>query len=188
MQVFTRKFLYPILLLSMVPAVLAAQEPARSFEELRSRPRASAGESVQILDSSGATIKGKIAEITNNSLTLTVDGTPRVMNESLIKEIRYRPKDSLWNGTLFGVLAGAGVGWAMVANTCGKDTECAFYAGLAFIPISIGGGAAAGAIIDWRMRRTETIFKNLVISRTGGLNISPVLTKSEKGIRFAFSF
>ena len=188
MQVFTRKFLSPILLLSMVPAALAAQEPARSFEQLRSRPGAAAGESVQIIDSSGATIKGKIAEITNNSLTLTVDSNSRVMTESAIKEIRYRPKDSLWNGTLFGILAGAGVGWAMVANTCGNDTECAFYAGLAFIPVSIGGGAAAGAIIDWRMRRTETIFKNPTVSHTGGLKISPILTKSEKGIRFAFSF
>jgi len=172
----------------MVPAALAAQEPARSLEELRSRPGAAAGESVQIIDSSGATIKGKIAEITNNSLTLTVDSNSRVMTESAIKEIRYRPKDSLWNGTLFGILAGAGVGWAMVANTCGNDTECAFYAGLAFIPVSIGGGAAAGAIIDWRMRRTETIFKNPTVSHTGGLKISPILTKSEKGIRFAFSF
>jgi len=188
MQVFTRKFLYPILLLSMVPAALAAQEPARSFDELRSRPRAAAGESVQVIDSSGASIKGKIAEITTNSLTLTVDGTPRVMNESLIKEVRYRPKDSLWNGTLIGILAGVGVGWTIVATTCGDDTECAFYAGLAFIPVSIGGGAAAGAIIDSRIRRTETIFKNPSVSHAGGLTISPILTKSEKGIRFAFSF
>ena len=81
MQFFTCKFLYPILLLSVVPAALAAQEPARSFDELRSRPRAAAGESVQVIDSSGASIKGKIAEITTNSPpTLTVDGIPRVMN------------------------------------------------------------------------------------------------------------
>ena len=184
----THRFLYTILLLSLVPTALAAQAPARSLEELRSRPRAAAGESVQVIDSAGASIKGKIAEITNNALTLTVDGTPRVMNESLIKEIRYRPKDSLWNGTLIGIIAGAGVGWTLVATTCGNDTECAFYAGLAFIPVSIGGGAAAGAITDARIRRTETIFKNAAVAHTGGLTVSPILTKSEKGIRFAFSF
>jgi hypothetical protein len=188
MQVLTRRFLYPILLLVSIPAALAAQAPARSLEELRSRPKAATGESVQVIDSAGTSIKGKIAEITTNSLTLTVDGAPRIVNESLIKEIRYRPKDSLWNGTLIGIIAGLGVGWTMVATTCGDDTECAFYAGVAFIPVSIGGGAAAGAIIDARMRRTEIIFKNPTVARSGRLTISPILTKSNKGIRFAFSF
>jgi hypothetical protein len=188
MQVLTRRFLFLILLVIIVPAALAAQGPARSFEELRSRPRAAAGESVQVIDSAGASIKGKIAEITNNSLTLTIDGTPRVMNESLIKEIRYRPKDSLWNGTLIGIIAGAGVGWTLVATTCGNDTECAFYAGLAFIPVSVGAGAAVGAITDARIRRTEIVFKNSGVSHNGGFSVSPILKKSEKGIRFAFSF
>jgi hypothetical protein len=188
MQVLTRRFLYPILLLFIFPAALAAQEPARSLEELRSRPRAATGESVQVIDSSGASIKGKVAEITSNSLTLTVNGTPRVLNQPLIKEIRYRPKDSLWNGTLIGIIAGAGVGWTLVATTCGDDTECAFYAGLAFIPVSIGGGAAAGAITDARIRRTEIIFKNTAIAHRDRLTVSPILKKSEKGIRFAFSF
>jgi len=38
------------------------------------------------------------------------------------------------------------------------------------------------------IRRTETIFKNPSVSHAGGLTIFPILTKSEKGIRFAFSF
>jgi len=38
------------------------------------------------------------------------------------------------------------------------------------------------------IRRTETIFKNPSVSHAGSLKVSPILTKSEKGIRFAFSF
>jgi hypothetical protein len=162
--------------------------PAASFEELRSRLKLRQGESVQITDENGAKFKAKVTEIRDHAIAITVDGVPRELSESAVREIRHRRRDVWWNGMLIGLGTGLAAGAVMTAVTCENDSECAFYFALAALPITAGIGAGAGAAIDFAIRKHDTVYARPVASINRGLTVSPIFSKDKTGVRVAFSF
>jgi hypothetical protein len=175
------------LLLIGIPIHADAQAPATSFEELRSSFKLQPGQSIEITDDAGRHFKARLAEISSRSLGVVVDGQRRDIQESAVREIRQRRPDKWWNGMLIGLGAGAATGFGIAATTCGNDSECRFYATLVAVPVSAGIGAGAGALIDFAIKKHDTIF-----ARPGaagrGLTISPILSPDKKGVKLAFSF
>lgn len=170
------------------PMKSAAQGPASSFEELRSRLKLSEGESVQITEDSGKRFKAKIAAISEHAISVTVGGVRRELPESSVWEIRRRRRDVWWNGMLIGLGTGAAIGAVSAFASCGNDTECQYYAAAVGIPLFAGIGAGAGAGIDFAIRKHETIYARPNAPGRRGLRISPILSKEAKGARVSFSF
>jgi hypothetical protein len=133
-------------------SALAAQAPARSFDELR--PALTVGETVVVTNDSGQRTKGRVADVSGDSLTLQVRPTKdypqgaRIFTESTVRGITR--SDSLENGVWLGLAAGAVAAWGYVRSNCGPagyDPECGASVariGVLFVPL----GAVAGALVD----------------------------------------
>ena len=175
------------LLLIGKPIPAQAQTPASSFEELRSQPKLRQGESIEITDDTGKKFKARLAEISVRSIGVIVDGVRRDLQESTVREIQHRRRDVWWNGMLMGLGAGAATGAFITSSACDNDPECAFYVGIVSVPLSAGIGAGVGSLIDFAIRKHETVFVRAgAASRR--LSISPILSKDRTGVRLAFSF
>ena len=74
-----------------------------SFEELEKE--ISIGESVRVIDKNGDIIKGKVDDISPDSLTLK--GRKANLSANSIQVLQKKRKDSWWNGFLIGGGAGA---------------------------------------------------------------------------------
>src|SRR5262245_2163174 len=84
-----------------VATAAAAQEPARSFDELPQR--VTTGETISVVDASGRSTKGKVADVSTAGLTLAVEGTRTLFAVDDIRRVERRRKDSVVNGILFGL-------------------------------------------------------------------------------------
>ena len=137
---------------------------AVSFEQLQALVRP--GNRVTVTDVSGSQVAGRIDTLSSSALSLVTDGTRRDFSEMDVRAIRQRRQDSLSDGALRGLGAGAGFG-ALVILTCG---QCDWRAapGLAASIIgfygAIGTGIGVGA--DALVRRNQIIY------RRPGLNVS----------------
>ncbi|HET9941898.1 MAG TPA: hypothetical protein VFR05_01070, partial [Terriglobia bacterium] len=65
---------------------------------------------MEITEANGTKYKAKLTAITDQTLTVTSQGTPRTLTETQLLEIRHARRDSLWNGSLIGLAAGLGAG------------------------------------------------------------------------------
>ena len=175
-------------LVALLPASVRAQEPNSSFEELRSSQRIKEGDSIKVIYRGGTTIQGRFEAISSNSLGLIANGTRHDIPETAVNEIRRRRPDPWWNGTLIGLGVGFAVGAVVAASQCENDPECQSLANLSFLPIFSGIGAAAGALIDFSIRRHETVFQASAVSHNHGPTISPILSKGQRGVRVSLSF
>jgi len=164
----------------------AQTPPATSFLQVQSL--LDSGKSVQITDDKGSVFKGKVVIVSNNSITLTKDGIRRDFLESSVRQIRQRRPDVWWNGMLIGMGVGFATGFASVKGVCGNDSECSFYAGLAFIPLLTGIGAGAGAAIDFGIKKYDPVYIRPEVPTRGALRISPILSPDTKGLRLSLSF
>lgn len=84
--------------------------------------------------------------------------------------------DSLWNGALIGLGAGAVAAWAFTRGNCGPpgyDKECTVYASLAGTAIFLPAGTIAGAIID------RLINKPLPPSAKAHASVAPMLSRRD---------
>lgn len=106
-----------LLLIVLWPGAGAAQTVASSFDELQNVLKT--GETVSVTDDSGRRTKGKVVDLSASSLVLlvgrkdqsrvfTVDGTTKIVRH-----------DSLDNGVLIGLGAGAASGWGWLRAACG---------------------------------------------------------------------
>ncbi len=98
--------------------VAAAQEPVTSFDLLNTRLMV--GDTIWVTDAQGREVKGKIRDLSPASLLVDVGGTPQDFQATRVGMIRTQRKDPLWNGALWGALAGAVTG----AASCLLNPEC----------------------------------------------------------------
>ncbi len=91
------------------PVEALAQRAAGSFGELQVRVKI--GDTVYVINNSDLETRGRIATLSDVSLTLTVDGTRRDFLEGAVKRIDQRRRDSVRNGLLIGLGTGALVGF-----------------------------------------------------------------------------
>jgi hypothetical protein len=179
-------FLYGVFgVMTLMPRAALAQPPARSFAELQSILKS--GDDVQITDNSGTRTRGKVADVSMNSLGLTVDGRRRDLPEPTIREIKKRRPDSRWNGTLIGAAIGTAAGAFAKAHNCGA-TDCG-EGGLVdpgFYFIGAAAGAGAGALVDGAIRKFDTVFA--AAPAAPRFSLSVVLSRNVKGFELSVAF
>ena len=91
-----------------VPSAATAQAPVSSFGQLASRLQP--GDTVYVTDAAGTEHTGKLADLSASSLTLQRDGAPRSFAAEDVRAIRWQQPDSMLNGMLIGLTAGAAGG------------------------------------------------------------------------------
>src|SRR5213594_4084222 len=126
-----------------------AQEVATSFEQLRSLLKP--GDTIQVTDAQGRKTTGKLGELATSSLQLLVrktgfDGRDSLipqtrLSERDVRKITFERRDSLLNGALIGLAAGAVPGILFIAGRSGgsdpiQHADTAI--GLVAVPGAIG--------------------------------------------------
>ena len=166
-------------------ALAAAQEPVREFSQLDTRLKP--GDKVWVTDAQGREVKGRIAAIGADALTLDAGGS-KTFSAGDVRLVMERRHDSLANGALIGLgVGGLGTGLACLATMEGSDRDWC-------LPVAVvygGIGAAIGLGIDAMIPG-----KKLVVYRAPGstgssqarLSVAPVVSPRAKGVAVSFSF
>ena len=154
-----RRVVMVIAVVLWIPLSVMAQT-AGSFEELRRLT--DVGETVYILDTTGAEAKARIFTVSDTTLTLVVEGMRRELREADVRRIERRRKDSIQNGVLIGAAAGGLLGFLhgkrFDSPSCpSAGSECGQGAGL-----GLAGGAFWGGVTGWiadvLVRKREVIY------------------------------
>jgi hypothetical protein len=153
--------------------------PATSFEQLQVLVRS--GATIALTDHEGRKVTGVVASLSPSSLELDVSGTRRQFEERDVATIRQRRGDSLMNGALIGLAAGAAASIypALYCECTGSEVA----AGIAAYA-AIGAGIGVG--IDAVIRGNKTIFRGAGTARR--LTVSPLLTPTRRAVAVGFSF
>jgi hypothetical protein len=174
-----------ILLGSVFTLPLYSQTPASTFRDLQANPDLYQHDTVEITETDGTKYKAKLTAITDQTLTVTSQGTPRTLTETQLLEIRHPRRDSLWNGSLIGLAAGVGAGVFAVQGSCPNDLECSSALNVILIPTFAAGGAAVGAIMDTLTRKHVTVFSR---SSSTAVRIAPIVGKKVAGVHLSLKF
>jgi len=121
-------------------------QPTKSWQELGRR--LGPGKPVAVTDASGTETRGKVAAISDASLTLNVEGAPHLFDVKDVRQIR-RDCDPLWNGLAAGAAVG-GLGALLSDSRCsGRPATCdgrQIAERVAFIAVMTAAGIAVDAL------------------------------------------
>ena len=136
---------------------------AASFEQLQVLVKP--GHTVTVTDA-GSHVAGRIDRLSSSALSLVVNGRRLDFGEMDVAAIRQRRRDSLSDGALRGLGAGAGFA-ALLILTCGQcDWRAAPGRAASVIGFSSAMGTGIGVGADALVRHEQTIY------RRPGLNVS----------------
>lgn len=169
-----------ILAANMAPA----QDSSPGMERLAGK--IAAGDNVRITYKSGETVQGKVEGIYGNRLRLKGRGVS--LETDSIERLQKKRRDPWWNGFLIGAGSGAAGGLIATASTCHNDSECSAIAGIIFVPAGIGIGMAVGALIDSGITKYDTLYEDGTKSSTLRFQISPDISREQKGVNVSFAF
>lgn len=179
----------PILLGSMallLAAPVRAQQVATSFEELRGL--VTLGDTIYVTNTRGVTTKGTLAGLSALSLDLRLrrdaSASPTGFAERDVNNIVVQRFDSLWNGPLIGLAAGAVPG--LLIELAGRSEYEAFSgAGV----LGLGGiGVVTGLLIDVLNREKRIVYVHRAGQQSSGVRVSPFLSKSVAGVQMSLEF
>lgn len=170
-----------LLALALLPDDARSQPLSQSFAELRKT--ISPGQVIWVTDDMGQRIKGRLAEISDSSLKLIAGRGPDEVVFVPERTARIERRDSLDNGIVFGLLGGGVLGWGAARAGCGYDDECALYVGVITIPVGIGAGIAAGALVDAAFKKT--VYRSTQRTR---VSMAPVIDGDRRGVHLSLSF
>ncbi len=175
---------------------VSAQEVATSFEQLRSRLKQ--GDTLEVTDTNDRTITGRLGTLNASSLELLVRKTqdeggaqsppPTRLSERDVRKITLERHDSLLNGALIGLAAGAGPGILFIAGRSrGSDPiqHADTAIGLVAVPGAIGAGI--GALIDVLNFQRTTVYL-APGQRSSRVQVLPLLSKSVVGAQMVARF
>lgn len=171
---------------ALMPVRASAQPPVRSLDELRSFLKV--GDEVRVTDKSGATIQGKVIDLSAGGLGVSVNGVLRNLPESTIRQVRKRRPDSRWNGVLIGAAIGTAAGAITKTRNCGA-TDCG-EGGLVepgFYFIGAAAGAGAGALVDGAIKKFEVVFI-APSAVSASLSLLPLLSRQVIGVQVSIAF
>jgi hypothetical protein len=166
-----------------------AQEVATSFEQLRALLKPS--DTIQVTHMRGRKTTGKLELLTASTLEIQLRNKgfpPLRFSEADVKEIRLERHDSLLNGTLIGLAAGAAPGISFIAlRSKGSDPiqDANTVIGITVVPAAIGAGV--GALIDWLIFKRTTVYRTPT-QRSSPLQVNPLLLKSAAGVQMSVQF
>ena len=173
-----------ILILLFGGTLTLAQESVFSFEELEKE--ISIGERVRVIDRSGNIIEGKVETISPDSLTLK--GRKAKLPADSIRLLQKKRKDPWWNGFLIGGGAGALGGLLLSKTQCSNDSECSAIATVVFVPAGMAIGMATGALIDRAVTKYDIVYTGNKLSTEHRFQVTPVISREQKGINVSFAF
>jgi len=171
------------LLIILLPALAAAQDPVKSFDQLNTRLKI--GDTIWVTDAQGQEVKGKLSALSTDGLMLDAGGTKPFAARD-VGIVRERRRDSLKNGAIIGAIPGAIFGLFVGGFASETGTGAALGA------VVVGAlGAAVGVGIDalipgkkvvayWAPRSTGPA--------PSRVSLAPVVTPRAKGVAVAFSF
>ena len=170
-----------IALIGLNPGMRAEEQSpaarATSFDQLSVLVRP--GDTVTVTPDSGRPFSGRISSLSSSGLTLLVGKELRALEERDVATVRHRRQDSLSNGALWGLGAGAAVGY----GTCGT---CHAGPGLLMAGMFGGIGAGIGVGIDALIKGNVVVFQRRDSSRQ--VTVMPQLAKSHKSINVSVRF
>jgi hypothetical protein len=142
------------------------------------------GDTVQVIDTRGATIRGTLTAITEDGVRLRVGGSVIDLAAVDVQRVQWHQTDSWLNGVLIGAGIGAapGIYWLVAdpnecTGLCPEDYAV------------IGLGAALGALIDGLIKRTVTVYDVSGSSRhRPRVVLAPILTGTRKGVQAGLTF
>ena len=179
------------LLVMLLPAVAAAQEPVTSFDQLNTRLKP--GDTVWVTDAQGREITGKIRDLTPASLLLDAGGVPQDFKPARVGIIQVQPRDSRWNGVLIGAVAGLAIG----AASCALNPECARDEGGLVITVGLGVigtalGAGIGVLVDGAVKGPKVVVYRAPGSARSGpgsqVALAPMLRRGGAGVALSVAF
>ena len=165
----------------------AAAQQASSFEQLQLLVKP--GDTVVVIDMEGRSTKGKIVNLSRESLRLKSSGSIREFGQRDAVEIKQRRSDSLANGALIGVAVGGSIGALGAIAFCdagwcrGSGAEVA-----AAIGVNAGVGAAIGVGIDALVRHRQTIYRSSTQTAFSRVHVAPLIGSGRRGIALKWSF
>jgi len=170
------------LLIILLPALAAAQDPVKSFDQLNTRLKI--GDTIWVTDAQGQEVKGKLSALSTDGLTLDAGGTKTLAARD-ISIVRERRRDSLKNGAIIGAIPGAIFG--LMGGGMADEGP-----GAAIGAVVVGAlGAAVGAGID-ALIPGKKVVAYWAPRSTGPaphrVSLAPVITPRAKGVAVAFSF
>jgi hypothetical protein len=162
-----------------------AQAVASSFEQLSLLVKS--GDRITVVDPTGREAKGRIGNLSRETLTLDTPAGPRALGEADVSEIRQRRDDSLKNGAIIGAVAGAAYFMTMAAVLGDSDGgDVIVGAAVAGGVLFAGLGAAAGAGIDALITRDRVIYRTG--SRGSRVGVSPLFGRGRRGAAVTVRF
>ena len=169
---------------SLAAATVSAAEAqvAGSFDQLQLL--VGPEDRVTVTDSTGQELTGSIASLSPASLTLLVEGSPRVFDEADVGDIRQRRPDSLKNGAIHGLSIGAILGAVAIGVAYqGEGTGAAIGMG-ALIYGGIGAGIGAG--VDALIEGRRVIYRSSGSARR--LTVAPLVSRGRRGVAVSLGF
>jgi len=165
-------------------SVFAQSELAQTTDAENIRARVKDGQKVSITDDQGQQFNGRIGTMSPNGLTLVVDGKSVDVPYDRIVRVD-RPNDSLANGALIGLGAGAALGLVSVASE--PDKSCFFActdnkttSEYVTITLLMGGlGTAVGVGIDALIHRNREIYRRGKVAHT---TVAPAIGRGVRGV------
>lgn len=191
------RLLVSVPILVMAPLNASAQVVATSFKELQILVKP--GETIEVTDPSGRRTRGRLGQLSASSLELLVRKTgpdgretfPQArLSEPDVQQIRLERRDSLWNGTLIGLAVSALPGAFLVAYGAQGARE-GYSTGAEIVGSGIvlfGVGAGIGALVDASIIERTMIYYHVPKQRSGGVDVSPFVSKSPAGIQVSMGF
>jgi hypothetical protein len=148
------------------------------------KARVPVGGIVYVTDTTGATIKGKLAALTDEAVEVNARAGVRSVAAAEIRRIEWQQPDSPLTGVLIGAAIGAvpGVYW-LIAD----PNECTGLCPEEYGFIAVG--ALLGGVIDHVITRKVTVYSaGAATGREKNVTIAPLLTRDRKGVRIAVKF
>lgn len=168
--------------------VASAQPPEQPLVRTASLPAAVArvpiGDVVHVTDTTGATLKGRLAAITDDAVQLKVRSEMRSVATADVRRIQWQQPDSPFTGVLIGAAIGAfpGIYW-LIAD----PNECTGLCPEEYALIAVG--AAIGGVIDRAITRKVTVYAAEAPSgRAMSVRIGPLVGRDRKGVRVSVKF
>ena len=179
---------FALAVISAEPARAQEAQAVDSFTQLQVIVKL--GDTITITDSTGRKTEGSILTLSSSTLVLLTEGRRRELQEHDVAAISQRRADSLKNGALWGLGAGAasgfiisGVGSAAASIWAGPDARVPVGPVLAGTVLMAGMGTGIGMAVDALIKRDRLIYSRSSTAVTVG--IAPFMVSGRKGILLA---
>src|SRR5262245_45588239 len=182
-----------LIVLAAITSSAAASPSAQTFD---SRPistpsladvmraRVPIGEVVYVTDMMKATLKGTLAAVSDDTVELNVNNRVHSIASAEVRRIQWQRPDSPLTGILIGAGIGAtpGVYWYFA-----DPNECTGLCPEEYALIGIG--ALAGGLIDYAIKRKETVYVAGTPSRPlKSIALGPLTSRDRRGVQVVVRF